>query len=53
MIVVGGGILGLTLSLQLAQRGVACTLVDIECPPPDSVLQRMRDIAGVLGVYAL
>ncbi len=39
--------------LNKSRGEVACTLVDIECTPPDSVLQRMRDIDGVLGVYAL
>jgi D-3-phosphoglycerate dehydrogenase len=39
--------------LNKSRGEVACTLVDIECPPPDAVLQRVRNIAGVLGVYAL
>ena len=39
--------------LNRSRGDLACTLLDIECPVPEPVLQRIRQVEGVLAVHAL
>lgn len=39
--------------LNKSRGGVACTLLDIESPPPESVLKQIENIQGVLAVHVL
>lgn len=39
--------------LNKSRGDIACTLLDIECVAPETVLERMRAVEGVKAVYAL
>jgi D-3-phosphoglycerate dehydrogenase len=39
--------------LNKSRGDIACTLVDIECRPPDEVVDRIRAVEGVKAVYPL
>jgi D-3-phosphoglycerate dehydrogenase len=39
--------------LNKSRGDIACTLLDIECVAPETVLDRMRAVEGVKAVYAL
>jgi D-3-phosphoglycerate dehydrogenase len=39
--------------LNRSRGELACTLLDIECPVPEPVLSRIREVEGVLAVHPL